>query len=233
MEFVVTSSDLNFIEVFQTYMCFNQIIAPLDLVFYVKHSGAAEGSSVSMDKEISDAIQRVQVLRKHACFLYFESRLYHFFWQNAIRYFNSVCYWAAATVIMSPEVDRKGKFEFFVQLMRGCLSLRNYNTAYAILLGLKLRAVSRLELSDSISEEARSSFQELSGVFSYQGAHKAYRGRMKLQAHSVISLFLVAESVLNAETPAIPNLGILLRDITYLTDGSADFMGKRQVLVAL
>ena len=78
--------------------------------------------------------------------------------------------------MLATEGDRKAKFEFFVQLMRGCLAARNYNTSYAILLGLKLRAVSRLEVMDLISEESRTIFNEISSLFSYQSAYKTYRG---------------------------------------------------------
>ena len=60
--------------------------------------------------------------------------------------------------------------------------VKNYNTAFAVLLGLKLRAVSQVAgLFESLEGPIQERFRAISELFSYQGSYKNYRGEERVE----------------------------------------------------
>ena len=116
------------------------------------------GGASSKEKDIASSCERVQ---------------------NAIKFFNDISFWAATMILLPVDADkRKETLEFMIKVMDLCVVCKNYNTAYAILLGLKLRAVSRLAVTFAqLSEDYQKRIAALCDLFSYQGSHKNYRGK--------------------------------------------------------
>ena len=97
--------------------------------------------------------------------------------QKAITFFNNVSFWAAGAVLLEEGEARREKLAFVIKVMDLCMMCKNYNTAFSVLLGLKLRAVSQLPgLFDSLGEQTQARFQAVSNLFSYHGSYKNYRG---------------------------------------------------------
>jgi len=181
-------------------MTLHRLISPTDLLLYAENQGKCMKDEDNVNGG-SGNLRKAQALGRV---------------QDAIKYFNSVSFWAATMILIARDVEhRRSTVEFLVKVMDLCMVCKNFNTAYAILLGLRLRAISRLSVTLAmVSDECQCRITKMCDLFSHQGSHKNYR-----------------DAILSYTAPAIPYLGLLLRDITYANDGSPDFLGSEEQLV--
>lgn len=121
---------------------------------------------------------------------------------------NEVARWVPTEILDQETVnDRIKAVEFFAELADELLTLRNFNSAMAVMAGLNDSSIMRLKKTMcGLSKSARRSIQKVKDVTTSDMGFRALRRAM----HGQETL------------PTIPFLGMPLTDITFILDGNPD-----------
>lgn len=122
-----------------------------------------------------------------------------------IELFNSVSYWTAYSILNVDKLrSRVRMMTRFIKIAEALRKLNNFNSLMAILAGLGNAAVHRLKFT---KEEQPVAVQrvlgDLSKIMSNEQAFRLYR-----------------ETLVRADPPCIPYLGVYLTDLTFIEDGN-------------
>ena len=114
---------------------------------------------------------------------------------------NHFCGWVSSVIVCTrPPIPRIALIHRFIDVAKCCLDLNNFNATMAIVGALLVNPVHRLKDDwESIPKDSQDTFAELKALFTTSGNFKAYRA-----------------AVSGAAAPAIPYLGLILQDLTFL-----------------
>eukprot|EP00026_Physarum_polycephalum_P005158 Phypoly_transcript_05187.p1 GENE.Phypoly_transcript_05187~~Phypoly_transcript_05187.p1 ORF type:complete len:623 (+),score=68.40 Phypoly_transcript_05187:90-1958(+) len=124
----------------------------------------------------------------------------------SIRWFNHVSFWVATEVLNFPKPKQRTQvLSTFMQIALKCYDLRDYHSVFSILAGLNMACIQRLHNSWSgMAKKLKDNFIRLSSfITGINGDFLAYKNILK-----------------TCELPAVPYLGCLLYDITFVLDTS-------------
>lgn len=115
--------------------------------------------------------------------------------------FNQLCGWITSLIVSCrPPIPRIAMIHRFIDIAKCCLELQNFNAVMAIVGALQASPVHRLKEDwETVPKDSLEQFGELKALFVTSGNFKTYR--------NVVS---------TCEGPAIPYLGLMLQDLTFL-----------------
>ncbi len=158
------------------------------------------------------------------------SELLNLTWKNArkrgshvnalVRRFNIISYWVATEVVMPRDVRTRVELIVrFIAVARRCLDMGNFNTTMELLAGLNHVSVTRLKRTwAELPARAQQQLAELNALMDTQHNYKPYR-----------------ELLAARRLPALPYLGIYLRDLVFIEEGNPDLLpphdGARPALI--
>lgn len=126
-----------------------------------------------------------------------------------VTHFNRMSGWVSTEVVMNPNVKKRAAIvRGFIGLALACLQLRNYNAVLEIVAGLNQSVVQRLKKTwKLVSRKQLAALKQLELLMDPQGNYKAYR-----------------ETIKTTKLPAVPYVGIYLKDATFIDEGNKDFL---------
>jgi hypothetical protein len=91
--------------------------------------------------------------------------------------FNQVSFWVASLIVKLKEIKtRTAMLERMIDIAQHCKKLYNFNTAFAIMAGIKSVSVHRLKKTwESINEDCRVTYNEICELMSPDKSYKVYR----------------------------------------------------------
>ncbi|ORZ31937.1 ras guanine nucleotide exchange factor domain-containing protein [Catenaria anguillulae PL171] len=109
------------------------------------------------------------------------------------------------------EKARHVAIKYWIHVAQACAALNNYNAVTAVIAGLKMGPVRRMEKTwasfHKKHPKSSESFTKLSEAVSTSGQYANYRKLMK-----------------NVQPPCIPFLGVHITDLTFIEDGNPDYL---------
>eukprot|EP00043_Microstomoeca_roanoka_P017118 m.177519 g.177519 ORF g.177519 m.177519 type:complete len:1089 (+) comp16573_c0_seq2:234-3500(+) len=125
-----------------------------------------------------------------------------------IRQFNRVSHWVIRTIVETTDLDeRQLTLQAFLEVLFELRRLNNFNSLMALLAALRISAVNRLQLTwAAVSSRRKELFAEI---------EEQVGGQNYSHLRAAVS---------QATPPCIPFLGVYLTDITFMEDGSPDFL---------
>eukprot|EP01094_Clydonella_sp_ATCC50884_P001587 TRINITY_DN111_c0_g1_i10.p1 TRINITY_DN111_c0_g1~~TRINITY_DN111_c0_g1_i10.p1 ORF type:complete len:659 (-),score=182.84 TRINITY_DN111_c0_g1_i10:208-2184(-) len=135
----------------------------------------------------------------------------------AVERFNRVSYWVSRTVLAASNPERRvAVVQHFVEIAVELRELQNFNGVMEILAGLNNVAVQRLKLTwAGLSEQHAEWWAELNELMSTANNYALYREQLR-----------------EASWSAVPFLGVVLRDMTFIKDGNEYMSGKKKINLA-
>jgi len=123
--------------------------------------------------------------------------------------FNRTSQWASCEILLQDKIEKRVKItKKLIKIANFCLEINNFDTAMAIVLGLTSIPILRLKKTWAKIEsfpKIQEMYNELLTFIDAENNHKAYRDRLN-----------------GSKPPAIPYIGLFLRDFTLLGDGNPD-----------
>eukprot|EP00842_Homolaphlyctis_polyrhiza_P007082 jgi/Hompol1/963/HPOL_005471-RA len=102
---------------------------------------------------------------------------------------------------------RGGIIRYFIKIADNCLALGNFNTAFAVQAGLQCAAIMRLKQSwQTLSPKIRMRFEAITKLTDPSRNFGEYRTQLR-----------------RAALPAIPFIGLVLTDLTFIMEGNPDY----------
>jgi hypothetical protein len=124
--------------------------------------------------------------------------------------FNYISNWVATELCREPKL--RGRRTKFTKLIKVAVLLRemgNFHMLYALITGWNNSAVSRLKWTiEKLPKATKQSMMDLESLMSMEGSFKNYRETLKKAGN----------------TPCIPYIGILLKDLTFIEDGNPNLV---------
>ncbi|ORY50820.1 ras GEF [Rhizoclosmatium globosum] len=121
--------------------------------------------------------------------------------------------WVIATILGEPDVKKRALIvKQYINVAEQCAILNNYCTLNTILGALNSASVHRLKKTWTlVGKPLQQRFKELVSLMSLEKNFSKYR-----------------ESLRASNPPCIPFFGLYLTDLTFIEDGSADFLRSRE-----
>lgn len=122
--------------------------------------------------------------------------------------FNKVSLWVTTELLQIPNAAaRAAAIAGFIATAKECVRLDNFNDAFCVVAGLDSAAVKRLsDTWDLVPDAAYRDYQDLETLLSPDENFRSYRARAD-----------------ELRAPAVPYLGMFLRDLTLINIGNPDF----------
>jgi len=122
-----------------------------------------------------------------------------------INKFNTITYWVEKEILDHERVKTRAKMvKKFIKIAQHLHKFGNYHSLMAVLSGLNDGPITRLKRTfEGVSQSNIKIMKQLNDVMNYAGNYSNYRGELE-QAQC-----------------CVPYLGVFLRDLIYLTEGSA------------
>jgi hypothetical protein len=124
--------------------------------------------------------------------------------------FNQVGNWVAATILSFEDLDQRvDALQKFILIAKHCLDLRNYSTMMSIVMaGLGSAPIRRLQRTwDGVSKIHMEMFKQMDTILESKSNYKNYRDKLSI-----------------TPIPAVPYIGVFLKDITFIADGNPDYI---------
>jgi len=119
-----------------------------------------------------------------------------------INRFNDVSLWVGSCILWQPDIENRiAVFSTFITIADKLLQLNNFNSLFAILAGLQLSAIYRLQLHEKINKKKKSKYEQLLEFMSSKGSFSNYRKAL-------------------GAVPCIPYLGLYLTDLVFVDEGN-------------
>jgi len=123
---------------------------------------------------------------------------------NMIAQYNRVCKWAQMTVLSASGLDQRQKtVTWFIKLAIQLIEMKNYNTSWAV--NGALNSTHIYNLKDTwagVKKKYRENFASQTKLFNAAGNYR-----------------LLRQSLEKLKPPAIPQLGVMLKDLVFIDDG--------------
>eukprot|EP01088_Endostelium_zonatum_P011059 TRINITY_DN2485_c0_g1_i1.p1 TRINITY_DN2485_c0_g1~~TRINITY_DN2485_c0_g1_i1.p1 ORF type:complete len:989 (-),score=215.09 TRINITY_DN2485_c0_g1_i1:50-3016(-) len=126
---------------------------------------------------------------------------------SLIEFFNVVARWVATTILQEGKIRNRVKLiHKHMRIAKALYDLHNFHLVMAYISGLNNSAVTRLKWTQAkVSKTLKEKMKEVEDVMNMEGSYKRYRQKI---SHSV--------------PPCIPYLGLVLMDLTFMSDGNPD-----------
>eukprot|EP00004_Rigifila_ramosa_P000198 TRINITY_DN1021_c0_g3_i2.p1 TRINITY_DN1021_c0_g3~~TRINITY_DN1021_c0_g3_i2.p1 ORF type:complete len:803 (-),score=174.73 TRINITY_DN1021_c0_g3_i2:150-2558(-) len=123
--------------------------------------------------------------------------------------FNQISAWVSSVILWESNLkERRRKISLFMDLNQELMKLNNFNGIAAVSAGLGATVVHRLkETREGLKSSALAAQADLNKLMDPDGSYKRYRATL----HAI-------------QPPCVPFLGVYLRDLTFISDGNADFL---------
>lgn len=120
--------------------------------------------------------------------------------------------WVTSLVLDSPDIKaRVQAIVFVVSIAISCQEMQNFNTMTALIAGLTMGPVYRLQKTWTLFREKHqkhaNAYDEISNIVSARGQYANYRKTLK-----------------QCQPPVIPFLGVYLTDLTFIDLGNPNFL---------
>jgi len=127
---------------------------------------------------------------------------------------NKVSYWVATEICMCRDLRKRvAAMKRFINVAYKCYEMHNYNTTMEVIGGLNNISVQRLKKTwAELPERYQQMWDRLTVIMDTKNNYGEYRNRLS--------------SAKQQNIPAIPFLGVFLRDLTFIEDGNNDKIGK-------
>jgi len=124
---------------------------------------------------------------------------------------NWVSHWVGSEILNAAKPKQRQKLViFFLQMMKHLWDLRNFSDVMAVLLGLQQHTISRLKAVKNISGPDLKQWEFFNNVLSPSGNFKMFRMHQD-----------------SADQPAVPFLGMILKDLTFIEDGNVTYIDAK------
>ncbi|XP_069769972.1 rap guanine nucleotide exchange factor 5 isoform X2 [Narcine bancroftii] len=122
---------------------------------------------------------------------------------------NEVQLWVTTEVLLCNQLSKRVQLvKKFIKAAAHCRALRNFNSFFAIIMGLNSAAVCRLSQTwEKVPGKFKKLFSELEHLTDPSLNHKAYRDAFK-----------------KMKPPKIPFMPLLLKDVTFIHEGNKTFL---------
>ncbi|KAJ3216830.1 hypothetical protein HDU67_008916 [Dinochytrium kinnereticum] len=122
---------------------------------------------------------------------------------------NQVAGWVAQSILSEKEVKKRANLiKHFISIAEKCRSINNFNTLMSILAGLNSAPIHRLKRTwELLNQKAQASLESLRITMNPTKNFSRYR-----------------ETLHNVNPPCVPFLGFYLTDLTFIEDGSPNFL---------
>lgn len=122
---------------------------------------------------------------------------------------NEVQLWVTTEVLLCNQLSKRVQLvKKFIKVAAHCRALRNFNSFFAIIMGLNSAAVCRLSQTwEKLPGKFKKLFSELEHLTDPSLNHKAYRDAFK-----------------KMKPPKIPFMPLLLKDVTFIHEGNKTFL---------
>eukprot|EP01119_Soliformovum_irregulare_P025529 TRINITY_DN9495_c0_g2_i2.p1 TRINITY_DN9495_c0_g2~~TRINITY_DN9495_c0_g2_i2.p1 ORF type:complete len:524 (-),score=106.06 TRINITY_DN9495_c0_g2_i2:73-1644(-) len=137
---------------------------------------------------------------------------------SMIQRFNSVAFWIATKIITVKSHKKKlGMLIHFIHVADECRRQNNFNSLMEILAGINnYNVINLTEVWKALPEKWSTTFADLETLMSSQNNYKNYRRYFAR---------ILKDDLNNSKLPPIlPYLGLYLRDITFVHEGSSVFL---------
>jgi len=123
---------------------------------------------------------------------------------NMIAQYNRVCKWTQMTVLKANGLDQRQKIvTWFIKLAIQLIEMKNYNTSWAVNGALNSTHIYNLKHTwAGVKKKYKESFASHTKLFNASGNYR-----------------LLRQSLEKLEPPAIPQLGVMLKDLVFIDDG--------------
>jgi hypothetical protein len=124
--------------------------------------------------------------------------------------FNQVGNWVASTILTFDELEQRvDALEQFILIAKHCLDLRNYSSMMAIIMaGLGSAPIRRLHRTwEGVSKVHMEMFKQMDTILESKSNYKNYRDKLSI-----------------TPVPAVPYIGVFLKDLTFIADGNPDYI---------
>ncbi|KAL5502442.1 hypothetical protein EMCRGX_G009216 [Ephydatia muelleri] len=131
--------------------------------------------------------------------------------------FNQVGNWVAHCILQHRELDeRVTAIHQFILIAKQCLEFNNYSSVMAVVVaGLGSAPIRRLHKTwEGVSKYHVDLFKEMDLLLESGNNYKRYRDRLS-----------------TIPTPAVPYIGVFLKDLTFICDGNPDYLRGRLINV--
>lgn len=130
--------------------------------------------------------------------------------------FNTVSFWVATEIVMKTDIkDRVVALKKFISVAEALAQMNNFNGVMEVIAGLNLFAVERLRNTwAQIPSKMEQIVKDLNALMENRGNYKEYRNSLK-----------------GCKGPAVPYLGVCLRDIIFIEEGNTNFVDKKPEII--
>merc|ERR1719447_1036323 len=123
-------------------------------------------------------------------------------------HFNNMSYWVRSIILTQSDAKIREKYMMrFVKVMKHLRILNNFNSFLALLSALDSAPVRRLEWPKQVTEKLK----EHSELIDSTSSFRTYR-----------------QALAETKPPAIPYIGLVLQDLTFVHIGNQDFLPNEQ-----
>ncbi|KAJ3103476.1 hypothetical protein HDU97_010059 [Phlyctochytrium planicorne] len=129
---------------------------------------------------------------------------------------NQVAGWVAQSILSEKEVKKRANLiKHFISIADKCRSINNFNTLMSILAGLNSAPIHRLKRTwELLSQKAQATLESLRVTMNPTKNFSRYR-----------------ETLHNVNPPCVPFLGFYLTDLTFIEDGSPNFLKGHETMI--
>jgi len=131
-----------------------------------------------------------------------------------INRFNEVSFWTATEILSQQQItSRVATLKRLIKIAHVCKKMNNYNTMMEIAAGLNMGAVARLVKTwAALDTKSKARYEELMQLTHVTNNCRAYRDKLK-----------------TLTSPALPYLGLYLKDLTFIEDGNMTYLEESVV----
>jgi len=123
---------------------------------------------------------------------------------NMIAQYNRVCKWTQIAILNARGLEKRQKtLIWFIKLATHLITIQNYNSSWAVNGALNSTPIYNLKHSwTGISRKLKEAFDQQTQLFRAAGNYRLLRQKME-----------------SLQPPAIPQMGVLLKDLVFIDDG--------------
>jgi len=131
---------------------------------------------------------------------------------NVVRlanWFNTISFLIAQDILQPDSETRTKAIERWLLVAAKCKKINNFNSLMEVLAALGMSCISRLKKSwKALPENVSSQYEELDNIMDMNKNYKSYRREL--------------EKATSANSPCVPYVGVILRDLLFIEEGNAD-----------
>jgi hypothetical protein len=186
-----------------------------------------EGRFELLDLDDRDVAEQLTLIEFHIFVRIMNSEFHKLNWKNTnkkagvnvntmVERFNTVSYWVASEIVVQTDLKRRlALIKKFIGIAEQMREIGNFNGLMEIIGGLNSMAVTRLKATwEQVPKPLVELLASLNQLMDHVGNYLSYRNALK-----------------SVKLPALPYLGVYLRDIIFLDEGNPDYFDKEKQII--